>query len=104
MGQLSTQSAEFRELWASHDVIRYQRGGKQYRHPVVGDLDFGYESFDLTIEPGMTMLVYTIEPGSPTDHAMRLLASWATPHQPAEELPDAGDLPGNVRRSPADER
>lgn len=77
IGQLSTQSDEFRSLWASHDVIRYQRGMKRYRHPDVGDVEFGYESFDLTTEPGLTMLVYTIEPHSPTAERMALLASWA---------------------------
>ncbi|KJL42575.1 MULTISPECIES: helix-turn-helix transcriptional regulator [Microbacterium] len=77
IGQLSTQSDEFRSLWASHDVIRYQRGTKRYRHPAVGDLEFGYESFDLTTEPGLTMLVYTVEPHSPTAERMAVLASWA---------------------------
>lgn len=79
IGQLSTQSADFRDLWAGHDVIRYQRGAKRYHNPEVGDLDFGYESFDLTTEAGFTMLVYTVEPGSPTEDAMRLLTSWAEP-------------------------
>lgn len=76
VGQLSTQSSEFRALWASHDVIRFRRGAKQYRHPLVGDLEFGYESFDLTTDPGLTMLVYTIEPHSPTAERVALLASW----------------------------
>ena len=76
IGQLSTQSDEFRSLWASHDVIRYQRGTKRYRHPDVGELEFGYESFDLTTEPGLTMLVYTVEPQSPTAERIALLGSW----------------------------
>lgn len=79
VGQLSTQSPEFRALWASHDVIRYQRGTKRYRHPTVGDLEFGYESFDLATEPGLTMLVYTIEAHSPTAERVALLGSWTTP-------------------------
>jgi len=78
IGQLSTQSSEFRALWASHDVIRYQRGTKRYLHPDVGELNFGYESFDLTTEPGLTMLVYTIEPHSPTAERVALLGSWTT--------------------------
>ncbi|OII26490.1 helix-turn-helix domain-containing protein [Frigoribacterium sp. MCBA15_019] len=83
VGQLSTQSPEFRALWASHDVIRFQRGAKRYRHPQVGDLEFGYESFDLTTDPGLTMLVYTIEPHSATAERIALLASWV-------HSPDAG--------------
>lgn len=76
IGQLSTRSAAFRDLWASHDVIRYQRGSKRYHHPQVGDLEFGYESFELTTDPGSTLLVYTIEPQSPTAERMALLDSW----------------------------
>jgi PAS domain-containing protein len=76
VGQLSTRSAEFRTLWASHDVIRFQRGAKAYRHPLVGELEFGYESFELTTDPGLTMLVYTIEPHSATAERVALLASW----------------------------
>ncbi len=76
IGELSTQSSEFRVLWATHDVIRYQRGVKRFRHPSVGEVEFGYESFDLTTEPGLTMLVYTVEPKSPTAERMSLLGSW----------------------------
>lgn len=84
IGQLSTRSAEFRALWASHDVIRFQRGAKAYRHPLVGDLEFGYESFELTTDPGLTMLVYTIEPQSVTAERVALLASWqSTPAVPS---------------------
>lgn len=77
VGQLSTQSPEFRALWAQHDVIRYQRGTKRYRHPAVGALEFAYESFDLTTERGLTMLVYTFEPSSPTAERVALLGSLA---------------------------
>lgn len=79
VGTLSTQSAEFRALWASHDVYRYRSGAKLLTHAEVGDLEFGYESFELSTDPGLVMLVYTVEPGSATADAMRLLESWATP-------------------------
>ncbi len=81
IGQLSTRSPEFRALWASHDVIRYQRGTKRYHHSKVGDVEFGYESFELTTDPGLTLLVYTVEPHSPTAERLALLGSWVTaPH------------------------
>ncbi len=82
VGQLSTRSAEFRALWASHDVISFQRGKKHYRHAVVGELEFGYESFELTTDPGLTMLVYTIEPQSITAERVALLVSWETTPTP----------------------
>jgi hypothetical protein len=77
VGTLSTQSEEFRALWASQDVFRYRSGMKLLTHAEVGDLEFGYESFELSTDPGLVMLVYTVEPGSPTADALRLLESWA---------------------------
>lgn len=79
IGTLSTQSEEFRALWASHDVFRYRSGAKLLTHAEVGDLEFGYESFELSTDPGLVMLVYTVEPGSPTAEAMRILNSWTAP-------------------------
>ena len=40
-----------------------------------------YEAFELPSEPGLTMLVYTAEPDSPTAQALDFLASWATQHR-----------------------
>jgi hypothetical protein len=37
---------------------------------------------ELPADPGLTLLVYTAEPSSPTQDALSLLASWAaTPDQ-----------------------
>lgn len=93
IGTLSTQSEEFRSLWASHDVFRYRSGAKMLTHSTVGDLEFGYESFDLSTDPGLVMLVYTIEPGSPTAEAMKLLASWTAP-----AISDTTRAPTNIAR------
>ncbi|AOX66235.1 transcriptional regulator [Curtobacterium sp. BH-2-1-1] len=75
IGALSTRSERFRTLWATHDVIRFLRGAKHYRHPDVGELVFGYESFELTTDPGSTMLVYTVEPNSPTAERLAILGA-----------------------------
>jgi hypothetical protein len=79
IGRLSTQSEEFRNYWASHDIFRYRRGAKLLTHSQMGDLEFGYESFELPTDPGLVMLVYTVEPGSPTAEAMQILSSWTSP-------------------------
>ena len=91
VGTLSTQSPEFRAMWASHEVFRYRTGIKLLTHPDVGDLQFGYESFELSADPGLTMLVFTVEPSSRTAEAVRLLASW---HAPTE--PSRASTPGTV--------
>jgi transcriptional regulator with XRE-family HTH domain len=77
VGELSTRSDAFRELWARHDVRAHARGVKHFRHPVVGPLTLHYDHLQLTAEPGLTMITYTAEPGTTSHDNLALLASWA---------------------------
>lgn len=77
VGELSTQSDTFRRLWGAHDVRTHGSGTKRFVHPVVGDVTLAYEELTVTAEPGLVLLVYTAEPGSPSAERLRLLASWA---------------------------
>ena len=77
VGELATRSDDFRARWAAHDVRIHTTGVKRLHHPVVGDLDLPFESFPLPADPGQSLVTYTAEPGSPTQHALDLLASWA---------------------------
>jgi hypothetical protein len=87
VGELSTRSETFGALWAAHNVRRRDTGVKAVHHPLVGEITFTYESLELVADPGLTMFVYTAEPGSRSEQALSLLASWAaTPH---EESADA---------------
>jgi hypothetical protein len=76
VGELSTRSSEFRGRWGNHDVRLHGAGSKLFHHAVVGDLDLAYESVDMISDPGLTLTIYAAEPGSPTAHALDLLASW----------------------------
>lgn len=87
VGELSTRSPEFRTRWAAHDVRFHRTGIKQLRHPVVGDLDLSFEALQLPADPGLTMLVYSAQPGTPSDDALHLLASLAATERAAAELP-----------------
>lgn len=77
IGELSTRSDEFRVMWAAHDVRKHATGTKHFHHRVVGDLDLVFEGADLVADPGLSLLLYTAEPGSRTADALQLLASWA---------------------------
>jgi transcriptional regulator with XRE-family HTH domain len=90
IGELSTRSTEFRVLWAAHDVKRQSTGVKRFRHPLVGDLTLDFESLDLRGDPGLSLLVYTAEPASPTRERLDLLASCAATakHPAPDEAPD----------------
>lgn len=77
IGELSTRSTEFRRLWGAHDVRHHGTGFKTFHHSVVGELTLAYEGMGLEAEPGLTLTIYSAEPGSPSAERMRLLASWA---------------------------
>ena len=77
VGELSTRSDAFRELWARHDVRAHARGVKRFRHPVVGELTLHYDHLQLAAEPALTMITYGAEPGTTSRDNLSLLASWA---------------------------
>jgi len=77
VGELSVRSQEFRERWAAHDVEYYRSGAQPFRHPVAGDLDLDYDALEIPADPGLTIIAYTAEPGSPSQRALDVLARWA---------------------------
>jgi transcriptional regulator with XRE-family HTH domain len=85
VGELSTQSDTFRRLWGSHDVRTHGTGTKRFNHPDVGEVEFAYDELALTAEPGLAMIVYTAEPGSPSAEKVRLLGSLAAGPFAADE-------------------
>jgi len=86
IGELSTRSEDFRTWWAAHNVRFHRTGVKRFRHPVVGDLTLTYEALDLAADAGLRISAYTAEPGTPSDDALKVLASWAaTLDEPAGE-------------------
>ncbi|MDT3396916.1 helix-turn-helix transcriptional regulator [Streptomyces sp. B1866] len=83
VGELTIKSPEFRGWWAGHVVRERMHGVKRYHHPVVGDLTLAYESMPLPGDPDQTLCVQTPEPGSPSEEALQLLASWTSAREPA---------------------
>jgi hypothetical protein len=71
-------SPEFPGWWNDHRVLRRTHGAKHYRHLLVGDLHFSYESLQPTGDEDQTLCVYNVEPGSSTQRSLQLLSSWAT--------------------------
>jgi transcriptional regulator with XRE-family HTH domain len=82
VGELCTRSEDFRTRWAAHDVRLHRTGVKQFRHPVVGDLDLNFETMPLPADPGLSMTLLSAPAGSAGDDALRLLASWAATRNP----------------------
>ncbi|KQR53636.1 XRE family transcriptional regulator [Leifsonia sp. Leaf336] len=90
VGELSTRSEEFRTRWARHDVRHHRTGRKRIHHSIVGDLDLAFEALELPGEPGLRINVYTADPGTPSEDALTLLASWAA----TQEQQDAAHVTG----------
>jgi transcriptional regulator with XRE-family HTH domain len=89
VGELATRSDEFRVRWAAHDVRLHRSGVKHFHHPVVGTVDLAFEAMDLPADPGLVLTAYTAEPGTPSQDALGLLASWAATAEPTStEEPD----------------
>ncbi|MFD8614117.1 helix-turn-helix transcriptional regulator [Streptomyces sp. NPDC059631] len=87
IGELATRSEEFRTRWGAHDVRHHGTGTKHFHHDIVGEVTLAYEGLELAAEPGLTMTVYAAEPGSASEEALRLLASWAATHEsPAPDV------------------
>lgn len=88
IGELSTRSENFATWWAAHNVRFHRTGVKRFCHPVVGDLTLTFEALDLAADSGLRISAYTAEPGTPSDDALKVLASWAATLEEAAPAPD----------------
>ncbi|MFV8049798.1 helix-turn-helix domain-containing protein [Mycobacterium sp. 48b] len=77
VGELATQSVEFRTRWAAHNVTAHRHGVKKFGHPEFGDLTLTYNVFELAAAPGLSLVGYTAEPNSPSAQALSIMASWS---------------------------
>jgi transcriptional regulator with XRE-family HTH domain len=89
IGELSLRDQDFRLWWAEHDVVRHSHGIKRLHHPLVGDMTLAYESLIVTDDPEQSLGLHTAEAGTPSDEALRLLASWT--NEPAARTQPALD-------------
>ena len=87
IGELSTRSENFRTWWAAHNVRFHRTGVKRFHHPVVGDLTLTFEALDLAADSGLRISAYTAETGTPSDDALKVLASWAATLDQAAAAP-----------------
>ncbi len=96
VGELSMRSEEFRTRWAAHNVRYHRTGLKRLHHPVVGDLELSFEAMELPADPGLSLIVYSTEPGSAAEESLKLLASWAASEGSPTSAPQAADGKSSV--------
>ena len=62
----------------------HHTGTKHIHHPVVGELELSYETMELGADDGLSVAIFTAQPGSSSQHALDLLASWSAPPHGAD--------------------
>ncbi|MEU4602862.1 helix-turn-helix transcriptional regulator [Kribbella sp. NPDC023972] len=72
VADLLAGSEEFAEIWSFHDVSRQHSMCQTIFHPEVGRIDVICEVL-VVPERDQRVVLYTAEPGSPSDQALRLL-------------------------------
>ena len=97
VGELCSRSDDFARRWARHDVRLHTSGTKTFLHPQVGELELHYEVLPVSADDGQAITVYAAERGSPSEDALRLLASLDATRRQAGDEPD-----GSPQRSVLD--
>src|SRR5216110_535935 len=80
VGDLSISDEQFRQWWAGTHVAVKRRGTRTYNHPVVGEMTLDWDPLTSDADPDQQLIVYTAEPGSRSEQALRELADWAAQH------------------------
>ncbi|MBB2914435.1 transcriptional regulator with XRE-family HTH domain [Streptosporangium becharense] len=71
--ELVTGSEEFARLWASHEVGARPDLRKTFRHPLVGPITVNCDVLDIA-DRDQRVVIYTADPGSSSEEALRLLS------------------------------
>ncbi len=81
VGELSTLSADFRTMWAAHDVRSLHEGVKRLQHPEVGFIELTYQSAVLANQAraAQYLNIYTAEPNTAHEQNLKVLSSWSAP-------------------------
>ena len=77
LSELLAGSAEFAQLWTSHDARGKSLERKCFHHDDVGPLTLTMQTFDVRSSPGQELVVYHAEPRSTSAEALTLLGSLA---------------------------
>lgn len=73
VGELLSGSAEFARLWDAHDVRPESSLRKTVNHPLIGPIALNCDLLDIS-DQDQQLVLYTVEPGSPAEEALRLLS------------------------------
>ncbi|WP_234834882.1 helix-turn-helix transcriptional regulator [Mycolicibacterium stellerae] len=73
VGELSSASPDFARFWSDRDLFQHTHGPKRFRHEVTGTFTLNYETLHLPADPGLSLILYSADPGSPSEAKLRAL-------------------------------
>jgi hypothetical protein len=77
INELRTGSEEFERMWGNHDVVAPTAPVKTFDHPMVGPISVNCDTLDIA-DRDQRVFIYTAEPGSRSEEALRLLSVLGT--------------------------
>ena len=81
VAELRTADADVDQWWDDQRVTFRTSVTKHIAHPTAGPLTFGIESVVGPHDPEQRLVVYTVDPDSPTARVLPMLASWTSANQ-----------------------
>ncbi|MFI7664743.1 helix-turn-helix domain-containing protein [Nocardia sp. NPDC049526] len=90
VAEVSASSPVFCRYWEQGHVRGKTLEAKELVHPDVGTLSLTFQAFDVRDKPGQQLVIYQAEPGSPSDHALKLLGSLSATKYRERRDSDAG--------------
>jgi transcriptional regulator with XRE-family HTH domain len=88
IGELTTHSESFAQLWARHDVRLHRTSRKRLANRIVGEIELTGDALELPGD-GLAMIAYSAEPGSQAEDQLQLLAAWSATAQSSAETETA---------------
>jgi transcriptional regulator with XRE-family HTH domain len=77
IGELAMKCQRFAALWARRPLRDHTSGTVRVRHPLAGEMTFGYQTLQVLDGSGDRLITYQVEPGSRSESGLRLLAERA---------------------------
>ncbi|MCS7480685.1 helix-turn-helix transcriptional regulator [Umezawaea endophytica] len=74
--ELRAADPDVTRWWDDHQVRDHASVRKLISHPIGGELEFDIEIVSAPRDPDQQLIVYTVQPDSPTAKVLPLLASW----------------------------
>ena len=73
VAELADRSPEFARLWSDQTLFQHTHGPKRFQHASIGTVTVNYETLELPADPGLSLILYTVDPGSPAEAKLREL-------------------------------